>query len=238
MELRRAESPSLNDLSSSLTTHLNLFSDSLTLKFDKIYPLCCSSENTLDLVKCVETTLSPPISRIHMTTAFIRPSYILAFSLSFAAAIMISISPDSLFVYRVHAQEMDPIEEINSFIAAGQGHLKTAKSRSYRGRKKVKKRVAKYFEALKSFSSAWRRLNEYQIEDDSLYEQIDALLNEVTKVKEVSNALDLLNAKLMKAMKKDDLTTVSKTAESLIDLDERREGIKYLLSTLSESGQL
>ena len=171
-----------------------------------------------------------------MTLNPYRYMFLLILILSQSIESPVALYGDKL-IPSVHAQDMDPIEEIKGYIKEGQAIVDTAQGRAYSSRRNIKQRVEKYFEALKSFSSALRRLNEYQIEDDALYEQLDGLINKVISIVEVSKEIERLDSELMKSMKNDDTATAKQTAETLIDLDERREGIKYLLSALSESGQ-
>jgi hypothetical protein len=155
-------------------------------------------------------------------------------SLIFAPQIEYVDKNVSFVVQTVHAQEVDPIQEIQEFIATGQANVKKAKSRKYRSKRKTKQRIAIYFDALKSFSSALRRLNEYQIEDDQLFEQIESSFESVLSVKEVKKKISALEGKLMTALKTKDFETANQTAQDLIDIDERRETIKYLLPVISE----
>lgn len=132
------------------------------------------------------------------------------------------------------AQDGDPIEEIESHIKKGKEELAKVKSRKYRGKRKKAVRIKIYFEALKSFSSALRKLNEYQIEDDQYFEQLEALFNEVSGIKEVSDQISKIDGKLMKALKKKDYENANQLAQQLLDLDERRDTIKYLLPIVSD----
>ena len=158
-----------------------------------------------------------------------------SFILVSAPHTLLDVSESSCYSAKAWAQEVDPIQEIQEFIQNGKQSIEKAKSRRLRKRSKTATRVKFYFEALKSFSSALRRLNEYQIEDDQLYEQIEESFNSVLGVKEVKKKISNLEGKLMSALKTKDFVTANQTAQDLIDLDERKETIKYLLPIISES---
>ncbi len=162
-------------------------------------------------------------------------TYLIAFTVFAFTCLTPSIRPMLSTHSAAYAQEIDPLEEVQQFISDGQAKIKKAKSRSYRGRKRVKKRVGFYFEALKSFSSALRRLNEYQIEDDQIFEQLESSYLEVLSIKEVAKEVKKMNTNLMSAIKKGDTSQANKIAQNLIDIDERRESIKYLLAVLAET---
>lgn len=132
------------------------------------------------------------------------------------------------------AQDVDPIQEVQSYIAQGEAEIKKASSRNLRGKRRTKKRVEVYLSALRSFSSALRKLNEYQIEDDQFFEQIESAFNAVLKDKAVKKKLKELEGELMSALKVQDFNKANQTAISLLDIDERQETIKYLLSVTSE----
>ena len=68
-----------------------------------------------------------------------------------------------------------------------------------------------------------------------MYEQIEESFNSVLRVKEVKKKISNLEGKLMSALKTKDFVTANQTAQDLIDLDERKETIKYLLPIISES---
>ena len=132
------------------------------------------------------------------------------------------------------AQEADPIQEVQSFIAQGEAGIKKASARNLKGKRRTKKRVVIYLSALKSFSSALRKLNEYQIEDDQFFEQIESGFKTVFKDKAVMKKLKQLEGELMNALKAQDFDKANQTAISLLDIDERQETVKYLLSVTSE----
>ena len=132
------------------------------------------------------------------------------------------------------AQDTDPIQEVQSYIAQGEAEIKKASSKKLRGKRRTKKRVEIYLSALRSFSSALRKLNEYQIEDDQFFEQIESGFKTVLKDKAVKGKLKELEGELMNALKSQDFNKANQTAISLLDIDERQETIKYLLSVTSE----
>ena len=132
------------------------------------------------------------------------------------------------------AQEADPIQEVQDFIAQGEAEIKKASSRKLRGKRRTKKRVDIYLTALKSFSSALRKLNEYQIEDDQFFEQIENGFKKVFKDKAVMKKLKQREGELMNALKAQDFDKANQAAISLLDIDERQETVKYLLSVTSE----
>ena len=77
-----------------------------------------------------------------------------------------------------------------------------------------------------------RKLNEYQIEDDQFFEQIESGFNTVLKDKAVKKKLKELEGELMSALKVQDFDKANQTAISLLDIDERQETIISFISYL------
>ncbi len=155
----------------------------------------------------------------------------LAFACLFSS---VSIQNNTVVLQSASAQEADPIQEVQNFIAQGKADIEKASARKLRGKRRTKKRVEVYLSALKSFSAALRKLNEYQIEDDQFFEQIDNGFKKVFEDKAVSKKLKELEGELMTALKAQDFNKANQTAINLLDIDERQETIKYLLSVTSE----
>ena len=132
----------------------------------------------------------------------------------------------------------DPLVKAQEFIDQGKRSIKTASSRSNRGRSRarVKRRVNNYFAALRSFSSALRILDEYEMEEEApeYYTQIKELMGQVVTRKEVKTKLDRIEGDLVKAVKSGAYDKARGLAQKLISLDERNKKVRYLLPILND----
>lgn len=135
-------------------------------------------------------------------------------------------------------QDEDPLVKAQEFIDQGKKSVKSASSRPYRGRSKrrVKKRVTLYFSALKSFSSALRILDEYEMEEEApeYYQQIKELMDQVITLREVKTRLDTLESDLVKSVKTGSYEKSRDLAQELISLNERNKKVRYLLPILND----
>ena len=147
-----------------------------------------------------------------------------------------------LAIHAACAQDDDPIVTVQNYISAGKKEVKTASSRRLRSRRHTKKRVGIFFKALKSFSSALRTLDEYEMEEEApeLYQEITSLMDQVMKRKDVKKKLDQVEGNLVKAMKTGAYEDARQLAQELVDLNEHNKEVKYLLPILNDllSGDL
>jgi hypothetical protein len=96
--------------------------------------------------------------------------------------------------------------------------------------------VTLYFSALKSFSSALRILDEYEMEEEApeYYQQIKELMDQVITLKEVKTRLDKLESDLVKSVKTGAYDKSRDLAQELISLNERNKKVRYLLPILND----
>lgn len=145
----------------------------------------------------------------------------------------LSVLVSGLTVESAYAQDGDPMVEITQFVQVGDEKAELA-SKKMRAKNLKTKRIDTFFDALKSFSSALRRLDEYQIEDLELIDQIGKKIDTIINDRDVSRALSNLRDKLMSALKNKNYSEATQMAQQLVDLDQRNDAIQYLLSVLMD----
>ena len=147
-----------------------------------------------------------------------------------------SPSSISLVTQAAFAQDDDPIVTVQNYIGEGKKSVKKASSRRLRSRRRTKQRVNIFFNALKSFSSALRTLDEYEMEEEApeLYQEIKSLMDQVMSRKDVKKKLNKIEGNLVKAMKTGAHEDARQLAQELVDLNEHNKEVKYLLPILND----
>ena len=136
----------------------------------------------------------------------------------------------------VYAQTDDPMVKIKQLVQ--EADESKAKGASRRMKRKRTARLEIYFKALRTYSEALRKIEEYQIEDQGLIDQISQQMDAILSDRYVTRSLEKSKKALMKALKAKNYDEVTQLAQNLVDLDQRNEQLKYLLSVvMSESDE-